>query len=64
MLGLEIDGTHTLAMPPYLDMLNHSLTPNIDYYYNDATKCFYMKATKDIPFGDICWLTYGHKTNL
>jgi len=50
-----------LALVPYADMLNHSITPNTDWKLCD--EWFVLKATAKIPKNAELYDSYGVKTN-
>jgi len=60
---MEINGTKTVGLVPYADMLNHATDKTTKYFYNDTLEGFVMKATKDIAQGDAVYDSYGNKDN-
>lgn len=57
-------GKRYSGLVPYADMLNHSANPNCQWYYNDSTNCFEVKATRYIQQGGEILDSYGSKSNI
>jgi hypothetical protein len=61
--GYERGGVEESGLVPYADLLNHSPRPNTVWYFDDASCCFVVEATKNIrPGTEICD-SYGTKPN-
>lgn len=60
---IDINGVRRSAMVPYCDMLNHSLQPNVKWYYDNEKTAFVMDTTRVIEEGGEITDTYGDKCN-
>ena len=61
--GIRIDGIKRVAMIPAGDMLNHDVSPNTHWYYDNNKDCFIMKSNRGIPNRYEITDTYGNKCN-
>lgn len=57
-------GIETSGMVPYVDMINHSLTPNTTWYFDDGLDSFILLSTKNINKGEEICDNYGVKNNI
>eukprot|EP00470_Lotharella_oceanica_P004354 CAMPEP_0170175232 /NCGR_PEP_ID=MMETSP0040_2-20121228/8332_1 /TAXON_ID=641309 /ORGANISM="Lotharella oceanica, Strain CCMP622" /LENGTH=366 /DNA_ID=CAMNT_0010417147 /DNA_START=197 /DNA_END=1297 /DNA_ORIENTATION=+ len=62
VFGIEKNGRSMDALVPVADMLNHSNTPTVSWYYDDASKGFVMTAEKEIKKGSQVFDSYGIKS--
>jgi len=50
-------------MIPYCDLFNHSFDAEVEWSYDDQSKCFEYRAISDISRGQEINITYGRKAN-
>lgn len=51
------------SLVPYLDLANHSSTPNAEHEYNMNTQTWHLRAVTDIVKGDEVFISYGTGRN-
>ena len=57
-------GNETSGMIPYIDMINHSIDFNTNWYFSNSLDSFILESTKDIPKGTEILDNYGTKNNI
>jgi hypothetical protein len=57
-------GNETSGIVPYIDLLNHSETPNTTWYFDDDLDSFVLASTKFIAKGEELCDNYGVKNNI
>ena len=58
-----VNGQAVEGLVPLADMLNHSNTPNCNWFYDDASSCFLVQSAKIIPSQFELHDSYGGKCN-
>ena len=61
--GLWIDGKKQVTMVPLGDMLNHSVTPDVKWFFEEKTNAFVMNSTRTIKPHSAISDSYGTKCN-
>ena len=61
--GLFIDGKYQAALVPLGDMLNHSLTPDVKWYFDVSQDVFIMSSTRKMGINCEISDSYGVKCN-
>lgn len=64
IFGYNKYGNETSGMVPYIDLINHSETPNTIWYFDDTLDSFVLISTKYISKGEELCDNYGVKNNI
>lgn len=56
-------GQQERALVPFADLLNHDTTPNTNWFFDDMSECFCVRAAKKIEVGDTLTDSYGKRNN-
>ena len=60
----SFEGGAPFTLLPYFDLMNHSLQPSSDYYFDHKTQMFVVKSCRDIAEGEEITIDYGEEKDM